>query len=73
MRAALIWRINDFSTYGMMSGWMTHSRLACLDDTQSFFFCNMEGSIAGLFVIECFGLKSIFTGEMSKRLEGGRQ
>ncbi|XP_013708996.2 uncharacterized protein LOC106412626 [Brassica napus] len=39
MRAALMWTINDFPAYGMMSGWMTHGRLACpycLDDTKSF-------------------------------------
>ncbi|XP_048622901.1 uncharacterized protein LOC111209011 [Brassica napus] len=39
MRAALMWTINDFPAYGMMSGWMTHGLLACpycLDDTKSF-------------------------------------
>ncbi|XP_013654443.2 uncharacterized protein LOC106359260 [Brassica napus] len=39
MRAALMWTNNDFPAYGMMSGWMTHGRLACpycLDDTKSF-------------------------------------
>ncbi|XP_033141288.1 uncharacterized protein LOC117132037 [Brassica rapa] len=39
MRSALMWTINDFPAYGMMSGWMTHGRLACpycLDDTKSF-------------------------------------
>ncbi|XP_048613195.1 uncharacterized protein LOC125587093 [Brassica napus] len=39
MRAALMRTINDFPAYGMMFGWMTHSRLACpycLDDTKSF-------------------------------------
>jgi hypothetical protein len=29
MRAALIWTINDFPTYRMVSGWSTHGKLAC--------------------------------------------
>jgi len=30
MRAALKWTINDFPAYGMVSGWSTHGKLACL-------------------------------------------
>jgi hypothetical protein len=29
MKAALMWTINDFSAYGMVSGWSTHGKLAC--------------------------------------------
>ena len=29
MRAALMWTISDFPTYGMLSGWSTHGRLSC--------------------------------------------
>ncbi|XP_016468630.1 uncharacterized protein LOC107791134 [Nicotiana tabacum] len=29
MRAALMWTINDFPAYGMLSGWSTHGHLAC--------------------------------------------
>jgi len=29
MRAALVWTINDFPAYGMLSGWSTHEKLAC--------------------------------------------
>jgi len=29
MRAALKWTINDFSAYGMLSGWSTYGKLAC--------------------------------------------
>ncbi|XP_072079067.1 uncharacterized protein [Arachis hypogaea] len=29
MRAALLWTINDFPAYGMLSGWMIAGRLAC--------------------------------------------
>ncbi|XP_052722912.1 uncharacterized protein LOC108345441 isoform X1 [Vigna angularis] len=39
MRAALLWTINDFPAYGMLSGWSTHGRLACphcMDHTKSF-------------------------------------
>ena len=39
MRAALMWTISDFSTYGMLSGWSTHKKLACpycMKNTKSF-------------------------------------
>lgn len=29
MRAALMWTINDFPAYGMLSGWMTAGKMAC--------------------------------------------
>nr|GFA67370.1 hypothetical protein [Tanacetum cinerariifolium] len=29
LKAALIWTINDFLAYGMLSGWSTHRRLSC--------------------------------------------
>ena len=29
MRAALMWIINDFPAYEMVSGWSTHGKLAC--------------------------------------------
>ncbi|WMV51044.1 hypothetical protein MTR67_044429 [Solanum verrucosum] len=29
MRASLMWTINDFPAYGMLSGWMTTGKLAC--------------------------------------------
>ena len=29
MRVALIWTINDFPAYGMVSGWSTYGKLAC--------------------------------------------
>jgi len=29
LRAALMWTINDFPAYGMVSGWSTHGKLAC--------------------------------------------
>ncbi|XP_057718959.1 uncharacterized protein LOC130933375 isoform X2 [Arachis stenosperma] len=39
LKAALMWTINDFPAYGMLSGWMTQGRLSCLicmEDTKSF-------------------------------------
>ena len=29
IRAALMWTINDFTAYEMVSGWSTHGKLAC--------------------------------------------
>ncbi|XP_038698945.1 uncharacterized protein LOC119996398 [Tripterygium wilfordii] len=29
MRATLMWTVNDFPAYGMLSGWMTQGKLAC--------------------------------------------
>jgi len=43
MRVALTWAISDFSTYGMLSVWMTHGLLSCpycLDNTISFWLPN---------------------------------
>ena len=39
MKAALMWTINDFPAYGMLSGWSTHGTLACpvyIHQTKSF-------------------------------------
>ena len=39
MKAALLWTINDFPAYGMLSGWSTHGRLSCpvcTSDVQGF-------------------------------------
>jgi len=39
MRAALMWTINDFPAYGMLSGWMTAGKLACpicMEHTKAF-------------------------------------
>ncbi|KAK2417513.1 hypothetical protein QL285_039804 [Trifolium repens] len=39
MKAALMWTINDFPAYGMLSGWGTHGKLACpicMEDTKAF-------------------------------------
>ncbi|XP_019240549.1 PREDICTED: uncharacterized protein LOC109220542 [Nicotiana attenuata] len=39
LHAALMWTINDFSAYGMLSGWSTAGKLACpccMEDTKAF-------------------------------------
>ena len=39
MRACLMWTINDFPAYGMLSGWETKGKLACphyMEDTKAF-------------------------------------
>ncbi|XP_068504318.1 uncharacterized protein [Phaseolus vulgaris] len=40
MKAALMWTINDFPAYGMLSGWMTSGRLSCpicMERTKAFY------------------------------------
>ena len=39
MRAALLWTINNFPAYGMLSGWSTYGKFACpyyMEHTKSF-------------------------------------
>ena len=39
MKAALMWTINDFPVYGMLSGWMTMGKLGCpicMDSSKAF-------------------------------------
>jgi hypothetical protein len=39
LRTALLWRVNDFPTHGMLSGWSTVGRLVCpyyMERTESF-------------------------------------
>jgi hypothetical protein len=50
MRVYLMWTINDFPAYGMLSGWMTQGKLACpycMEDTKA-------------FTLECGGKNSWF-------------
>ncbi|XP_068486422.1 uncharacterized protein [Phaseolus vulgaris] len=50
MRAMLMWTINDFPAYGMLSGWGTHGKLACphcMEHSKAFRFI-MGGKILGL-------------------------
>lgn len=39
MKVALMWSINNFPTYEMLSGWVTHGKLACficMEDSKAF-------------------------------------
>ena len=39
IKAALMWTLNDFTTYGMLSGWMTTGTLGCpicMEQTKAF-------------------------------------
>ncbi|XP_075094131.1 uncharacterized protein LOC142161730 [Nicotiana tabacum] len=43
LRAALMWTINDFPTYSMLSGWSTAGKLACpycMEEAQSLRLCH---------------------------------
>jgi hypothetical protein len=43
MRATLMWTINDFPAYGMVSGWSTHRKLAspyCMKNNKAFTLTN---------------------------------
>ena len=43
MRTALMWTINDFSVYGMLSSWSTHGKLAspyCMENNKAFTLTN---------------------------------
>ncbi|XP_059295654.1 uncharacterized protein LOC132048990 [Lycium ferocissimum] len=45
LRDALMWTINDFPAYGMLSGWMTAGKLArphCMENTKSFTLKNSK-------------------------------
>jgi len=43
MRATLMWTINDFPAYEMLSGWSTHGKLACpyyMENNKAFTLAN---------------------------------
>jgi len=52
MMAALMWTINDFSAYGMLSGWSTHGKLSwsyCMESNKAFTLAN--GGKASFFLL----------------------
>jgi len=52
MKAALIWTINDFPGYEMVSGWSTHGKLACpycMKNNKAFILTN--GGKASFFIV----------------------
>jgi hypothetical protein len=43
MRATLMWTINDFPAYRILSGWITHGKLACsycMENNKAFMLTN---------------------------------
>jgi len=54
MGAALMWTINDFPAYGMVSGWSIHEKLACpycMENNKAFTLTN--GGKASFFYCHC--------------------
>jgi hypothetical protein len=54
MKAVLMWTINDFPAYGMVSGWSTHGKLACpycMENNKAFTLTN--GGKASFFYCQC--------------------
>ena len=54
MRAALMWTINDFPAYVMVSSWSTHGKLACpyyMENNKAFTLTN--GGEASFFYCHC--------------------
>jgi hypothetical protein len=54
MRMALMWTINDFPAYEMLSGWSTHGKLAypyCIENNKAFTLTN--GGKASFFYYHC--------------------
>jgi len=54
IRANLMWTINDFPTYGMLSGWRTQGKLACTHcmEHHKSFTLNYGRKLVGLTHIE---------------------
>ena len=79
MRAALMWTINDFPTYGMLSGWSTHGKLACpyCMENNKAFTLTKGGKTSFFYYHRCFlplnhryrkNIKDFFLAELKKML-----
>jgi len=51
LRAALMWTINNFLAYGMVSGWSTHGKLACPYFMENKAFMLTNGGKASFFTV----------------------
>ena len=72
MRVALLWTINDFTTYGTLSGWSTYRKLAypiCMHRSKEFGL-GAEGKHHGLIVIIVSYLCIIHLEETQMNLKG---
>jgi len=79
MRAVLMWTINDFSAYGMLSGWSTHGKLACpywMENNKAFTLTK-GGKTSFFYCHRCFlplnhryrkNIKDFFLAELKKML-----
>jgi len=63
MRAALMWTINDFPAYGMVSSWSTHGKLACpycMENNKAFTLTNGGKAFFLTFIVtSCRRITSI--------------
>jgi uncharacterized Zn-finger protein len=69
MRAALIWTINDFPAYEMISGWSTHGKLACpycMENNKAFILTN--GGKASFFIVTIVSCQRIIGTERTKMI-----
>jgi len=69
MRAALMWTINDFPAYGMVSGWSTHGKLACpycMENNKAFTLTN--GGKAYFFTVIVVSCHRITGTERTERI-----
>jgi len=81
-----MWTINDFSAYGMLSGWSTHEKLACpycmennkaftlTNGGKAFFFGRVEKDVAPL-CLSCEELHDVVSeyGDIVFGLQSGKQ
>jgi len=58
-KAALMWTVNDFPTYGMLSGWSTYGALSC-----QVYQDNVVKKCLGLIPIVVFCHESTLSGEI---------
>jgi hypothetical protein len=70
MRAALMWTINDFPAYGMVSGWSTHGKLAypyCMENNKAFTLTN-GGKASFFFTVTVVSCHQITGTERTKMI-----
>jgi hypothetical protein len=77
MRVALMWTINDFLAYGMVSSWSMHGKLACpycMENNKAFTLTN-RGKASFFYCHRCFlptnhiyrkNIKDFFIGRVEK-------
>jgi hypothetical protein len=83
MRAALMWTINDFLAYEMLSGWSTHGKLTCsyyMENNKAFTLAN-RGKASFFYCYRRFlplnyrykkNIKDFFVGRVEKDVASQR-